>query len=257
MDRRELLKTVAVASSVAILSRTGMLTDSDAFAQERVEKENAPSTGDFPALPYSADALAPVIDAETMMLHHGAHHRAYFDKLNAALTQWSAQSDAQNYSPAQAPLVELLANLDKIPENFRQTIRNQGGGHFNHTLFWETMTPGKGGTAFGEVGKEIAATFGGFDQFKEKFETAGISHFGSGWVWLSLGRDGRLDLGAYPNQDSPVMAGKTPIIGNDLWEHAYYLSYRNRRAEYLKAWWNVVNWGVVEKRFVEARAARG
>ncbi len=257
MDRRELLKTVAVASSVVLLGRTGILDGGDACAEDKTGQRNVLTSSDFRPLPYSPDALAPVIDSETMTLHHGAHHRAYYDKLNAALSQWSAQLDAQNYSPAQVPLVELLAHLEKIPEKFRQTIRNQGGGHFNHTLFWETMTPRTGGSPHGEVSKEITAVFGGFDQFKEKFETAGISHFGSGWGWLSLGTDGRLDLATYPNQDSPVMEGKTPLIGNDLWEHAYYLSYRNRRADYLKAWWSLVDWGVVEKRFVEARAARG
>lgn len=211
-----------------------------------------PKSGDLglSPLPYGYEALSPVIDAETMQLHHGAHHKAYADKLTTALQQWSADS-----SDVKAPLSDVLAHLERVPESLRQTIRNNGGGHLNHSLFWETMAPNGGGDPKGSLAQELAATFGGVSQFKEKFESLGVTHFGSGWVWLSLDRDGRLDLASYPNQDCPAMVGKTPLIGNDLWEHAYYLSYRNRRAEYLKAWWKIVAWDVVERRFDQARKA--
>lgn len=243
MKRREALKTIVSATSLVFLAPGG-----EARGEAGTANTPPSSSAGLPPLPYPYEALSPVIDAETMRLHHGAHHRAYVEKVTAALSQWSADS-----AEAKAPLATILAHLERVPESLRQTIRNNGGGHINHSLFWETMKPQGGGEPKGLLAQELISTFGSVAQFKEKFETVGVGHFGSGWVWLSLDRDGRLDLASYANQDCPAMVGKTPIIGNDLWEHAYYLSYRNRRAEYLKAWWNVVAWDVVEKRLEQAR----
>jgi Fe-Mn family superoxide dismutase len=244
MKRRDALKTIATATSLLVMS-------SSARAEDKVIATPAPTSAasGLPPLLYSYDALAPVIDAETMKLHHDAHHKAYLDKLTAALNQWSATS-----TEAKAPLSKILSHLDTVPEIFRQTIRNQGGGHLNHSLFWESMVPPDSQKISPSLESELTKSFGGVAQFQEKFETVGASHFGSGWVWLSMDKDGRLDLASYANQDCPAMSGKTPLLGNDLWEHAYYLSYRNRRAEYLKAWWRVVSWRVVEQRINEARA---
>jgi len=243
MKRREALRTIISASSFVFLA-----SGYEARAEEGIVATPTSVVAGLPPLPYGYDALSPVIDAETMQLHHGAHHRAYVEKVTAALAQWSADS-----AEAKSPLPTILAHLDRVPESLRQTIRNNGGGHLNHSLFWETMTPQGGGDPKGPFAEALVSTFGSVAQFKEKFESVGLSHFGSGWVWLSLDGNGRLDLASYPNQDCPAMVGKTPLIGNDLWEHAYYLTYRNRRAEYLKAWWKIVAWNVVERRFEEAR----
>lgn len=246
MKRREALKTIVSATSLVFLAG-----GEESRAEERAVATPTSIGPGLPPLPYSYDALSPVIDAETMHLHHGAHHRAYVEKVTAALTQWSADS-----AEAKAPLATILAHLDRVPESLRQTVRNNGGGHLNHSLFWETMTPHGGAEPKGAFAEELTSTFGSVGQFKEKFESVGLSHFGSGWVWLSLDGNGRLDVASYPNQDCPAMMGKTPLIGNDLWEHAYYLTYRNRRAEYLKAWWRIVAWDVVERRFNEARKGK-
>ena len=196
----------------------------------------------LPALPYAADALEPYIDKATMEIHHGRHHNAYVTNLNKALE--SAPELAGK------SLDELLANnLAIVPEGIRMAVRNNGGGHANHSLFWQIMGPNAGGAPTGNLGAAIDATFGGFDAFKEKFAAAGTTRFGSGWAWLSKTADGKIEISSTPNQDTPVMEGKTPLIGLDVWEHAYYLKYQNKRPDYIGAWWSVVNWAEAEKRF--------
>jgi superoxide dismutase, Fe-Mn family len=195
----------------------------------------------LPDLPYAKDALEPHIDATTMEIHHGKHHNTYVTNLNKAL---ESAPDLQN-----ASLEEILANnCAKAPESVRTMVRNNGGGHANHSLFWTIMGPGKGGQPKGRLAEAINSTFGGFDQFKEKFAAAAVGRFGSGWAWLLKSGNG-VDIYSTANQDSPLMEGKFPIIGLDVWEHAYYLKYQNRRPDYIAAWWNVVNWDEAEKRF--------
>jgi superoxide dismutase, Fe-Mn family len=197
---------------------------------------------EVPPLPYPADALEPHIDAETMTLHHDKHHQAYVDKLNAAV---------QGTDLDGKPIEELIANLSSVPEDKRTAVRNQGGGHLNHSLFWETMSPDGGGAPSGELASAIDEAFGSFDAFKEQFEAAGVAQFGSGWAWLVVD-GGKLAITSTANQDNPISDGRTPLLGNDVWEHAYYVSYRNRRPEYLKAWWNTVNWDKVAERYAAA-----
>ena len=186
----------------------------------------------LPPLPYAPEALEPSIDKMTMEIHHGKHHGAYVTNLNKALES--------------AP--DLANNCAIVPENVRIAVRNNGGGHINHSMFWKIMGPGKGGQPVGNVAQAITGTFGGFDAFKEKLSQAGMTRFGSGWAWLIKSGD-KLDIVSSANQDSPVMEGKFPVMGVDVWEHAYYLKYQNRRADYLSAWWNTVNWEEVESRF--------
>ncbi|MGA1243702.1 MAG: superoxide dismutase [Candidatus Nanopelagicaceae bacterium] len=193
----------------------------------------------LPPLPYSYDALEPHIDEATMKLHHGKHHQAYVDKLNAAIaaSEWESKS-----------IDEIMVSLDKVPDKIKAAVRNNGGGHYNHSLFWQWMSPTGGGEPTGKVAEAINAKFGSFAKFKEEFEAAGMSRFGSGWVWLV--QDGsELSITTTPYQDCPVSEGKKVLLGNDLWEHAYYLKYQNRRPEYLAAWWNVVNWNKVTELF--------
>jgi Fe-Mn family superoxide dismutase len=195
----------------------------------------------LPALPYAPEALEPHIDKMTMEIHHGKHHAAYVNNLNKALE--SAPDLAGK------TVEELLANNCAIvPENIRTAVRNNGGGHINHSMFWKIMTPDGGGAPVGHVAEAINASFGGFDKFKEKFAQAGVTRFGSGWAWL-VKSGHSLDIVSTANQDSPVMEGKCAVMGLDVWEHAYYLKYQNRRPEYIGAWWNVVNWEEIEKRF--------
>jgi Fe-Mn family superoxide dismutase len=196
-----------------------------------------------PDLPYAYDALEPHIDEQTMRLHHDKHHQAYVDKVNAAL---------EGTEHADKPIEEIIRNLDAIPEDKRTAVRNNGGGHYNHTLFWESMSPNGGGAPTGDLAAAIDEAFGSFDAFKEQFEAAGVNQFGSGWAWLVLD-GGKLAVTSTPNQDNPLSQGKTPLLGNDVWEHAYYLKYQNRRPEYLKAWWNVVAWDEVADRFAAAK----
>ncbi len=197
----------------------------------------------LPALPYPFDALEPSIDARTMEIHHGKHHAAYVNNVNKALEQ---APDLAGLS-----IEELLAdNCGKVPEAIRTAVRNHGGGHANHSLFWTIMGPNAGGEPSGALAEAIRSTFGSFANFKDKFSTAAATRFGSGWAWLVIA-DGKLDLYSTANQDSPIMQGHIPILGLDVWEHAYYLKYQNRRPEYIAAWWNVVNWPEVEKRFNE------
>jgi Fe-Mn family superoxide dismutase len=197
----------------------------------------------LPTLPYAHDALEPSIDKLTMEIHHGKHHQAYVTNLNKALE--SAPELAGK------SIEDLLANnLAAVPESIRTAVRNNGGGHWNHSLFWEIMGPGKGGVPAGDLGAAITAKFGTFDTFKEKFAAAGVGRFGSGWAWLIKTADG-VDIVSTPNQDNPLMEGKTAILGLDVWEHAYYLKYQNRRPEYITNWWNVVNWDKVAERFAK------
>ena len=195
----------------------------------------------LPPLPYASDALEPYIDKTTMEIHHGKHHGAYVTNLNKALESAPALAGKS--------VEELLAGgLAIVPENIRTAVRNNGGGHINHSMFWNIMAPGAGGAPVGHVAEAITGTFGGFEQFKEKFNAAGMGRFGSGWAWL-VKTGGKIDIYSTANQDSPVMEGKYPVFGVDVWEHVYYLKYQNRRADYLGAWWNVVNWAAVEERF--------
>ncbi len=197
----------------------------------------------LPPLPYAPTALEPHIDAKTMEIHHGKHHQAYVTNLNTALEK---APDLANKS-----LEELCANLGSVPEAIRGAVRNNGGGHWNHSFFWQIMGPNAGGNPGGKLGDAINASFGDFDTFKSQFAAAGAARFGSGWVWL-LNDGKKLSITSTPNQDNPLMDGKAAsviLLGLDVWEHAYYLNYQNRRPDYIKAWWNVVNWKAVEKRF--------
>ena len=194
----------------------------------------------LPPLPYPSNALEPHIDAQTMEIHHGKHHNAYVTNLNAALEKAPELADKS--------LEDLLRNLNSVPEAVRTAVRNNGGGHWNHSQFWRTMGPNAGGTPTGKLAAAIDAAFGDFEKFKEAFNAAGVGRFGSGWVWL-VNEGGKLAITSTPNQDNPLMEGKSaPLLGNDVWEHAYYLKYQNRRPDYLKAWWNTVNWDEVGKR---------
>jgi Fe-Mn family superoxide dismutase len=195
----------------------------------------------LPPLPYPTNALEPHIDAQTMEIHHGKHHNAYVTNLNAALEKAPEL--------AEKSLDDLLRNLNSVPEAVRTAVRNNGGGHWNHSQFWKTMGPNGGGGPTGKLADAINAAFGDFEKFKEAFNAAGAARFGSGWVWL-VNEGGKLAITSTPNQDNPLMDGKAPpILGNDVWEHAYYLKYQNRRPDYLKAWWNRVNWEEVGRRF--------
>jgi Fe-Mn family superoxide dismutase len=199
---------------------------------------------ELPKLPYPFDALEPHIDARTMEIHHGKHHQAYVNNLNAALDK---HPDLHKKS-----IQELLAGISTVPDDIRNAVRNNGGGHFNHTMFWQIMGPKAGGEPTGKLADAIKTAFGDFTKFKEQLAQAGVSRFGSGWAWL-LARGGKLSIESTANQDSPIMEGKTPILGVDVWEHAYYLKYQNRRPDYIAAWWNVVNWAEVGKRFEAAK----
>jgi len=192
----------------------------------------------LPELSYAYDALEPYIDARTMEIHYIKHHQAYIDNLNAALNK---------YPPLQnTSLAELLLNLDSVPEDIRSAVRNNGGGHANHSLFWRWMKPGGGGEPGGALGAEIARAFGSFAQCKQQMTEAAKSRFGSGWAWLVCNRAGKLEIISTANQDSPLMSGVEPLLGIDVWEHAYYLQYQNKRIDYITAWWNVVNWSTVD-----------
>jgi Fe-Mn family superoxide dismutase len=197
------------------------------------------------ALPYAPDALEPHVDTQTMQIHHGKHHAAYTTNLNNALKdhpEWAAKD-----------IVEILKNLDSVPEAVRGAVRNNGGGFYNHNLFWQWMTPGGGGEPKGALGEAITATFGSFAAFKEKFKAAAMTRFGSGWAWLSVTPDGSLIVESSANQDNPVSLGHTPVLGVDVWEHAYYLHYQNRRADYLEGFFNVVNWDFASKLYAAAK----
>jgi Fe-Mn family superoxide dismutase len=195
-------------------------------------------------LPYPSNALEPHIDARTMEIHHGKHHNAYVTNLNKAI---------EGTELGNQPIEQLIANLSAVPENIRTAVRNNGGGHANHTLFWNIMGPNAGGEPTGDLAKAIDAELGGFAKFKEEFAKAGTTRFGSGWAWLSVDKSGKLLVESTPNQDSPIMEGRTPILGMDVWEHAYYLNYQNRRPDYIAAFFNVINWKAVGERYAAAK----
>ena len=202
---------------------------------------------ELPKLPYAYNALEPHIDARTMEIHHSKHHQAYVTNLNNAI---KGKADLEKKS-----VEELIRDLNSVPEDIRAAVRNNGGGHANHSFFWKIMGPNAGGEPKGKLADDIKSTFGGFDQFKEKFADAGVKRFGSGWAWLIKNNSGKLEIVSTANQDSPLMGKSvsggegTPILGVDVWEHAYYLNYQNRRPDYIKAWWNVVNWDAVAKNY--------
>ncbi len=200
---------------------------------------------ELPDLPYGYDALEPHIDAETMRIHHTKHHQGYVNNLNAALEKHPELGEKT--------VEQLLSDLDSVPQDIRTAVRNNGGGHANHSLFWPCMAPGAGGAPSGELAEAVDSAFGSFDAFRESFAKAAATRFGSGWAWLCAGGGGELLITSTANQDNPVSEGLRPILGLDVWEHAYYLNYQNRRPDYVKAWWNVVNWERVGENFAGAR----
>ncbi len=200
---------------------------------------------ELPPLPYDYKALEPHIDEQTMRIHHGKHHAGYVAKLNAALEKQAKLADWS--------VEQLLRDLHKVPEDIRTAVRNNGGGHANHTLFWSIMSPKGGGEPSGDLASAIKDAFGGFPKFKEQLSDAAATRFGSGWAWLSLDKKRKLVVESTANQDSPLIEGRTPILGLDVWEHAYYLNYQNRRPDYIQAWWNTINWDAVAERYAAAR----
>ncbi len=197
------------------------------------------------SLPYAYDALEPSIDAKTVELHYSKHHQTYLTNLNAALEKHPELGSLS--------IEQILSDLNRIPEDIRTVVRNNGGGYYNHNIYWAVMGPNRGGEPTGSLGEAIRSTFGSFASFKEQIEKAGLGRFGSGWAWLSKHNDGKLVIHSTPNQDTPLAEGLFPVIGVDVWEHAYYLKYQNRRAEYLSNWWNVVNWQEAERRFQQGK----
>ncbi len=240
LDRRSFL--MGAAASAAAFSVAG---SASACRSSSAGLQDGQSLHVLPSLPYAPDALEPVIGTRIMELHHGMHHAGYVRKLNAAL-------EAHPALFAKSP-EDLLRELDAVPEDIHTAVRNSGGGHVNHTMFWEIMGPEGGGAPTGELGEAIDSAFGSFGAFKEAFNKAGGGQFGSGWVWLTLDGDGRLAVESTPNQDTPLSQGREVVMGNDVWEHAYYLTYENRRGEYLNSWWNVVNWDAVSQRLARAQ----
>jgi len=243
MNRRSILKGLASGAGLAISGAS--------FRPCALAQVSAPVPGGsytLPPLPYTYDALEPYIDAETMHLHHDKHHASYVEHLNAAV--------AGHPEVAGKSVEELLAHLDTVPESIRTAIRNQGGGDANHSFWWPTLSRSGGDSPKAELAKEIDAQFGSFDQFQEKFSKAATGVFGSGWAWLTLGGEGKLQIETTANQDSPITNGRTPILGLDVWEHAYYLKYQNRRPEYVAAFFHVVNWDFVSGQYAAARKAQ-
>ncbi len=229
LSRREMLVMSSAAAVAAVLTNQTAVYAADAT---------------LPALPYAFDALEPYIDAQTMEIHHDRHHKTYIDKLNAAIADQPALK-------AMTP-TELVAGLEKVPESIRTAVRNHGGGHLNHSLFWQMMAPGGGKQNKGAIGKAIDEAFGSFDKFATAFATSAAGQFGSGWAWLVVD-GGKLAVMSTPNQDNPITQGKTPLLGVDVWEHAYYLKYQNKRPDYVTAWWNVVNWEFVNQLYKNAK----
>ena len=234
IDRRGFCSGLAAFTTCVLSERS--------FAQTA-----APGPFSLPALGYAANALEPHIDARTMEIHHGKHHAAYVANLNAAVKDYP-QVGAM-------PLEQMLAKLPELPDGIRTALRNNGGGHANHSMFWQIMGKG-GGAPTGDLKAAIDAAFGSLEKLQEQFNSAGVKQFGSGWVFVTVAPDGKLALMARPNQDTALMDGGRVLMGNDVWEHAYYLNYQNRRADYLKAWWNVVNWSVVGERYAAAKAGK-
>ncbi|OKH22577.1 superoxide dismutase [Hydrococcus rivularis NIES-593] len=240
INRRNFLFLLGATTGTAALG----LYPKTSFAQSQGSEEKP-----FKAipLPYAYDALEPYIDAETMRFHHDKHYATYTKNFNAAISKYPqlANQSAE----------EIISDLDRLPQDIRTTVRNNGGGYVNHTMFWEIMSPKGGDRPTGELARAIDKTFGSFDKFKTAFNDTGSKQFGSGWAWLVLDRNKQLKIMGTPNQDSPLMMGMYPVMGNDVWEHAYYLKYRNERGKYLDAWWNVVNWDEVNKRYQQAMAS--
>ena len=236
MTRRHALKATALATAT-LATLPGVLAQTNGVAPAA-----APGPFTLPPLPYAYDALEPFIDVRTMEIHHDKHHAAYVTNLNKAVAEFP--------DLGKKPIAALLADLNSVPEKIRTAVRNQGGGHYNHTLFWQMMKKNGGGEPTGELGQAIAATFGNFTAFKEGLAKAALGQFGSGWAWLVLNGQ-QLKLEATANQDTPLSAGRTPLLGLDVWEHAYYLKYQNKRADYIAAWWNVVNWDFVAERYAQ------
>jgi Fe-Mn family superoxide dismutase len=237
LKRRNFLFLVAAGGVATALGTLPKL----ALAQDEPQ---GPFT--LPPLPYDYNALEPYIGAETMMFHHDKHHAGYVKKLNEGIAKYPEL--------ASKSVEDLLKNINSLPKDLQSTIRNQAGGHLNHTMFWSIMSPNGGGQPTGAIGEAITKTFGSFEAFQTQFNEAGAKQFGSGWAWLVLDSNKQLQVMGLPNQDSPLMSGMSPIMGNDVWEHAYYLTYRNKRDEYLKNWWNVVNWQEINQRYEAAIA---
>lgn len=254
LNRRYFLSLLGATTGAASLGVMGMektfpfepetATAAGLFDWSNNRLAQATETFTLPPLPYDYNALEPHIDAETMQFHHDKHHAAYVKNLNAAVDKYPELKVMT--------AEELLRQIDTVPQEIRQTVVNNGGGHVNHTMFWEIMSPNGGGTPTGAVAMAIRQTFGSFDAFQKAFNEAGTKRFGSGWAWLVMNADGKLEVTSTANQDSPLMQGMYPVLGNDVWEHAYYLKYRNKRDEYLSNWWNVVNWEEVERRYEHA-----
>ena len=236
MTRRQALKTTALAATTAAIAPSVLTQPAPAIP-------GGPFT--LPPLPYAFDALEPNIDARTMEIHHDRHHKAYVDNLNKALADFP--------DLAKKSIEDVVKDLNAVPEKIRTAVRNNGGGHYNHSLFWKMMKKGGGGEPKGELAKAIEEIFGSFNTFKDAFAKAGMGQFGSGWAWL-VRADGRLAIQATPNQDNPVTQGAQPLLGIDVWEHAYYLKYQNKRADYIAAWWNVVDWDFVSERYAKLSA---
>jgi len=248
MTRRQAIKTTALASA-ALAALPGAIAQTNPAAPAAATTPTGPFT--LPPLPYAYDALEPHIDAQTMQIHHDKHHAAYVANLNKAVAGDISFPVAS--SDRTVEIEGFLKNLNSVPENVRTAVRNNGGGHYNHSLFWQMMKKGGGGEPTGDLGKAIDTAFGNFSTFKDNLAKAGLGQFGSGWAWLVL--DGSaLKIEATPNQDSPLSSGKTPLLGVDVWEHAYYLKYQNKRTDYITAWWNVVNWDFVADRYAKAKA---
>lgn len=247
VNRRQFITQTAMLSATAVILPS-MLGGKFTSAQTAKTAQTTTPTGSdpfaLPPLPYAYDALEPHIDRQTMELHHDKHHATYVTKFNEALDK---HPELKKQTPEQ-----IIKNLSSVPEDIRTAARNHGGGHVNHTLFWQIMGPGGGGEPTGEIGDRIKSSFNSFASFKEQLNKAGADRFGSGWAWLVINGD-KLEITSTANQDSPLSDGKTPLLGIDVWEHAYYLKYQNRRAEYLNAWWNVVNWNAVNQLFAAAK----
>lgn len=245
LNRRNFLILLGATTGVAAVG-TFPVAAQPLLGTTGSKQNQSGGTFQLPPLPYDYNALEPYIDAETMRFHHDKHHAGYVNNLNAAVDKYP---ELKRLSAE-----ELLRNISKVPKDIRTTVRNNGGGHVNHTMFWEIMSPDGGGEPTGAIATAINQIFGSFDAFKQQFNDAGSKRFGSGWAWLVRNNEGKLQVISTANQDSPLMEGMYPILGNDVWEHAYYLNYRNNRGEYLKQWWNVVNWQEVNNRFEKAMA---
>lgn len=252
LSRRQVIQAAGAAGAVLGVSSFLAGSSAPAAAQPGGAQPASPAASGgmhkLPGLPYAHDALEPHIDTKTMQLHHGKHHNAYVEKLNEAV--------AKHPQLGGMKLDEMLMQLGKLPEDVRTAVRNNGGGHANHSMFWSIMTPKGGGEPKGTAAQAIMQGFGALDAFKKRFNETGAKHFGAGWVFVTVKADGALDIVSRPNQDSPLFDGVRVLMGNDLWEHAYYLKYNNRRAEYLEAWWNVVNWDEIGRRFDAIRAGQ-